>query len=307
MRTTRAVLLLILVAGLGSASTASADDHIKGIITGRGNDGTVTMRTDDATTMILVLNDASKVRRVDGLRRNDESSASLIPGLRIDVAGEHQGTDHFSVNRVTFSQSAMKTALAIKGGVEPTDLRSLDNQRRLDENARMLAQQQQTLARQSQEIAANRELINSNQEQLAEKIVATSGLIDSRIANLDNYNTVSSLTIHFRNGSASLTPGSKAQLQEIAAQAKNLDGYMIQVQGYASAVGSNEVNQRLSAQRAAVVTAALQQGGVPPTSMAVPAAMGTSEQVASNKTAWGQAENRRTVVTLLQSKGITGK
>jgi outer membrane protein OmpA-like peptidoglycan-associated protein len=58
--------------------------------------------------------------------------------------------------------------------------------------------------------------------------------------------------------------------------------------------------------RADAVTAVLQQNGVPPTNIVVPAAMGVSEQPASNKTKEGQAQNRRTVVTLLQNKGITG-
>ena len=79
---------------------------------------------------------------------------------------------------------------------------------------------------------------------------------------------------------------------------------MIQVQGYASAVGPNALNQKLSLQRAAAVTSALQQDGVPPMKLVVPAAMGITDQVATNKTEKGQAENRRTVVTLLQNKGI---
>ena len=51
----------------------------------------------------------------------------------------------------------------------------------------------------------------------------------------------------------------------------------------------------------------LQQNGVMPTELAIPAAMGTTGQVASNKTKKGQAENRRCVITLLQSKGIAPK
>ena len=42
------------------------------------------------------------------------------------------------------------------------------------------------------------------------------------------------------------------------------------------------------------------------TRMLVPAAMGTSDQVASNTTKDGQAQNRRTVIRLLQNRGITG-
>jgi outer membrane protein OmpA-like peptidoglycan-associated protein len=66
------------------------------------------------------------------------------------------------------------------------------------------------------------------------------------------------------------------------------------------------LNQRLSRERAEAVTALLQQSGVPSTKMMVPAAMGISDQVASNSTRQGQAENRRVVVRVLQNRGITG-
>jgi outer membrane protein OmpA-like peptidoglycan-associated protein len=133
-------------------------------------------------------------------------------------------------------------------------------------------------------------------------LVATT---NNRITNLDNYTAVSAVTIYFRNGAAGIDSKSAEQLRQLAAQAKNVPGYVIQIQGYASAVGSKSLNQRLSMQRADAVTATLQQSGVPPTNIVVPAAMGITEQVATNKTAKGQAENRRTVVTLLQSKGLS--
>ena len=49
-----------------------------------------------------------------------------------------------------------------------------------------------------------------------------------------------------------------------------------------------------------------QQGHVPLTSMLTPGAMGESRQVGNDKTAEGQAENRRVVVRVLQNKGIAG-
>jgi outer membrane protein OmpA-like peptidoglycan-associated protein len=295
-----AVIVLIAIAGgLVSSSNAAADDHIKGVITARAADGSVTMRTNDAAAVLLVMNDETKVRRVDGIRQIKESGASLIPGLRVEVSGAWDGTNRFVVQRIEFTRSDMKMALAIKGGVTPTDVRSIDNQRRLDENDRILAEQRARLQQQAAEIAANRTAISANEA----KIVATSG----RISNLDNYNTLSSVTIYFRNGKAVIDPKFKSQLQALAAQAKGTQGYLIQVQGYASAVGPNALNQKLSQARAENVTHALQQEGVPLTSIVVPAAMGVTDQVATNKTASGQAENRRTVVTLLQSKGIAGQ
>jgi outer membrane protein OmpA-like peptidoglycan-associated protein len=93
----------------------------------------------------------------------------------------------------------------------------------------------------------------------------------------------------------------------LAERARGVPAYVIQVEGFASAVGPDALNQRLSTQRADAVAAVLSQSGIPPTNMLVPAAMGVTQQVADNRTAVGQAENRRAVVTLLQNKGIPSR
>ena len=66
-------------------------------------------------------------------------------------------------------------------------------------------------------------------------------------------------------------------------------------------------NQKLSEDRANSVTdILLQQGHVPLTNMLAPGAMGESRQVAKDKAADSEAENRRVVVRILQNKGIAG-
>ena len=56
----------------------------------------------------------------------------------------------------------------------------------------------------------------------------------------------------------------------------------------------------------AVTNLLLQQGHIPLTRMLAPGAMGEAHQVGNDKTAEGQAENRRVVVRVLQDKGIAG-
>src|SRR5262249_11550941 len=140
-----------------------------------------------------------------------------------------------------------------------------------------------------------------------QKMIATTGALANRIANLNDYNVLQSVTVYFANNKYTIAPKYKTQLEQLAAQAKGTTSYMIQLQGYASAVGSYALNQKLSMQRADAVTSVLQQNGVPLPNVVVPAAMGITDQVATNKTQKGQAENRRAVVTLLQSKGISNK
>jgi outer membrane protein OmpA-like peptidoglycan-associated protein len=293
-------LASVLVAGMAWSSRAAADDHIRGVIESRGADGSLTVLTDDSSTIVVVLSDATKVRRTDGMRQIKVSSASLIPGLRIHAEGEYDGTSRFGAHSIDFSRSDLKIAKDIQGGIDVTDRRSLENQKRIEEGARIIAQQQRTLAQQAEQIASNRENIRLNNE----KIVATTGALNARIENLDDFKVISTVTVYFKNGKAAIAPKYKTQLQQLAGQAQGVSGYVVQVQGYASAVGSEALNTKLSMQRADNVAAILNQSGIPPTQMVVPAAMGIKDQVASNKTAKGQAENRRTVVTLLQNKGL---
>jgi DNA polymerase III alpha subunit len=70
---------------------------------------------------------------------------------------------------------------------------------------------------------------------------------------------------------------------------------------------SVSLNQKLSEDRANSVTRfLLQQGHIPLTNILAPGAMGESRQVGSDKTAEGQAQNRRVVVRILQNKGVAG-
>ena len=99
----------------------------------------------------------------------------------------------------------------------------------------------------------------------------------------------------------------KPQLLKLAQRVKGVIGYIIQVQGYASRVGSAALNQKLSSQRAENVTNILeQQGQIPLTNILAPGAMGASQQVAPDTTSEGEDENRRVVVRILQNKGIAG-
>ena len=142
------------------------------------------------------------------------------------------------------------------------------------------------------------------------KIDANKAAIEAankRFGQLDDYNIMDEVTIYFDNGKAALDPKYNAQLLQLAEKAKTITAYTIQVKGYASAVGNAAFNQQLSEDRANKVTQFLQQQGhIPLTNILAPGAMGESRQVSSNKTAEGQAANRRVVVRVLQNKGIAG-
>jgi OOP family OmpA-OmpF porin len=288
------IALLIVVGGLAGSTTAWADDHIQGVIIGR-TEGGVVVQTDSAR-LTIGLSDTTRIHRTDGIRLVPVGSADLIPGLRIKAEGLYDAPDKLAAKRVSFTREDFRIASAIQGGVTPTDQRSLVNEKNIQEHSQRLADQARTLGQHGEQLTTQ-----------GGQIAATSGALaatNARIANLDDYTPIKSITVYFRNGKAEVSKSDKAQLQEIAAQARNMPTYVIQVQAYASAVGPDPVNQRLSMERANNVTAVLQQSGVPLTNVVVPAAMGTTDQVAPNNSERGQAQNRRATVTLLQNKGL---
>ena len=130
---------------------------------------------------------------------------------------------------------------------------------------------------------------------------------NKRFGELADYNILGEVTVYFGNGSTAIDAQFKPQLLKLAKQAMSINGYLMQVQGYASAVGSAALNQKLSLERAEHVLDFMeQQGAVPMTNVLAPGAMGTSDQVGPDSTAEGQASNRRVVVRILQNKGLAG-
>ena len=85
-------------------------------------------------------------------------------------------------------------------------------------------------------------------------------------------------------GKRTLIPNTTRNWWNWLTQAKTINGYMIQVKGYASATGSAALNQKLSEDRANnVASILLQKGRVPLTNMLAPGAMGESRQIGGDE------------------------
>lgn len=298
-RASRVTLLALAFAALvAAAAPAAADDtHITGFITQRLDTG-FTLLSEEGHSLIVSLAETTQIK----LKGEDVHmpASDLTPGLRVEVEGIFDGTSRLVAQKIHFSNSDLKLARAITAGLVPTDQKVSRNTMDIQEHGRAIETHSATLQDHGRDLT-DHEL----------RIVATSGAItntNARIANLDDFIVADTLTVYFRNGSAKVADEYVEQLQQLAMKAKLQHAYVLQVQGYASAVGPRAVNEELSFKRANAVVAALQQhGGIPPTNVLVPAAMGISEQVAENNTREGQSQNRRVVVTVLQNKGIADK
>jgi len=294
-------VVLLSFLSLTSRTAAAESTKVQGIIKSRSGPDII-LNTSQDPNMIVMLTDSTDVGQVEGLlkaRSKRMSMAALIPGLAVSVEGDTNSQNVLVATKVRFKGNDLKQAKAIQAGMHDTNAQVQQNQ---DE-----------LAKQNAELKAQNEALEKHQEAIAAnqaKIAANKAAVDAAIARfgqLDDYYIMDEVTVLFGNGKTKVDPKYASQLTTLSQNASKVEGYMIEVKGYASSVGSAQVNQKLSQERAQNVSnILLQQGKVPLTRMLAPGAMGESDQVATDKTVEGQAQNRRVVVRVLQNKAIAG-
>jgi outer membrane protein OmpA-like peptidoglycan-associated protein len=276
--------------------------QVKGVISGR-NGATLTVQTQDSGNVVVVLNFFTQVEDVSGLfhaRTKQMGMTVLEPGLQVDVQGSYNDQNQLVANTIKFNGKDLQYATDIQAGVTPVEQQEQLQQQQAARQEAQIQQQQQAMAQQQQEMAAAQAKIAANKAAVA--------AVNRRFGELADYNIWDEVTVDFGNDQVTVDPQYNSQLLALCQKAKTVTGYVIQVKGYASAVGSAALNQKLSQERAANVTDFLeQQCQIPLANVLAPGAMGTSKQLAPDSTAEGQAENRRVVVKVLQNKGIAGK
>jgi OOP family OmpA-OmpF porin len=295
------VITPLIALALLSPIVAAQTGKVEGLVKARNGD-TMIVQTSSSPDVTVLLTDSTQVGQVQGVfkaRRKQMSMAALIPGLAVKVEGTYNQQNQLVAQSVAFKGNDLEDAEKIAAGMHETKVQVQQNQAELE--------------KQNAELKAQNEALQQQQAQLTEhqaKIAANKAAVDAaitRFGQLDDYYIFDEVTIYFDNGKVKVDSKYNPQLLALADKAKTVDGYMIEVKGYASSVGSVTLNQRLSEDRADAVTNILvQQGHISLTRMLAPGAMGESHQVGNDKTAEGQRENRRVVVRVLQNKGIAG-
>ena len=288
---TKVFLLIAGMAVLCASLPAQAQEVlVKGLIVSRDGENML-VRGDSGKVPVTITKDTktSLVKGVLGIRKEEMSLAALIPGLRVEIDAERIGNQIFAKN-IKFKAEDLKTATEIQAGLEMT-------------RQQLLAEQEKNKA-QAAEIQANQQNIAANQQAI-EQGKAEDAALNKRFSELSEYDVKGEATVLFDVNSAELSEKGKKDLQELAAMAKGLKGYMIQVAGYTDSSGSADFNQELSDNRAESVIVYLRVScNVPISRVLSPAAMGMARPVASNETAQGMAENRRVVAKILVNRGL---
>jgi OmpA-OmpF porin, OOP family len=285
------VMLFVLAVPLRTVaqaeSTKPEPTKVEGVIIGRSG-SEIIVEYLQGVELAFLLDDKTKVSQSKGVfkaRRTDKSMASLIPGLKVKVEGVYDENRKLVATSVKFNGDDLEKAQLAETATRQHRKETEAHKAELEKQAAALEKQNEQLQLHKAEIQA-----------------AT-----ARFGDMDDYYILDQATVYFANGKVSVDPKYEAQLQELAAKAKDVQGYVIEVTGYASSTGSTAVNQQLSEDRANNVTNILmQKGNVPLTRILAPGAMGESRQVDNKKSTEGQAGNRRVVVRVLQNKAIAG-
>lgn len=111
--------------------------------------------------------------------------------------------------------------------------------------------------------------------------------------------------ISFATGSAALKPELREVLQQFAQGLKDNPGTLVRVVGHTDNVGSDELNNKLSLERADTVRDFLEDRGVSRGRVDV-AGRGEREPIASNEATEGRGKNRRVEIFLREPEAGSG-
>jgi outer membrane protein OmpA-like peptidoglycan-associated protein len=244
---------------------------------------------------------------------------ALLRGLEVEVEGRGDSSGVLVAEKVKFTDDDFGVARSLDSRVAPVETRVTSTEGRMDgaENRLTAAEQNaQRLSGQLEELAAVANTARGGAkaaQETADQALAAAKTnsadiqaTNDRINQIDNYEARQNIAVNFRVNSAVLSTEAKAALDEIATQAKNEKGYLIQVTGFASADGTEARNRALSERRADAVRRYLAENhDIPLHRMINPFGFGELKPVADNETREGRKQNRRVEVAILVNKGLT--
>ena len=229
---------------------------------------------------------AIAVKRIDEKRLADERAASA------DAQSQAQLQTDEAMRQKQQAQADAAKAQSDMAANQATSAAAVSAAQADADQSRLTAQQAQQHAQQAEaDKAAMRTRLSEQLNAILETRDTARGLI------------VSMSDVLFDTGKYSLKPGAREKLAKVAGILLAYPGLAIEVGGYTDNVGGDEMNQKLSENRAGSVRDYLVQEGVAANSVSAKG-FGNSEPVASNDNSTGRQQNRR--VELLVSGEAIG-
>ena len=315
-------LSLALLAGLAYAATPAAaqitadqKSKVSGTIVARSGDLVKVKDKKTGQVVVVSITDNTKIERKKGkvefLRHQDMDVTEMVPGLTIEAEGVGNAKGQLAANKITFIPDEFAVEVAEEQQITANKAAAAKAQTTANQGVAE-AGQAQSSANQAQ-ASANQAQSSANQAgnaaaaagDVAVMDAAAIQMVNKRVSDMDDYRTVVEAGIYFPSDQATLDDAAKTDLDVVAAATQGLEGYMIEVAGYASSTGTKQLNQKLSADRAAAVVQYLRdQKNIPMRRILAPAGYGTTHPAAENTDPQGRALNRRVDVKVLVNKGL---
>src|SRR5437868_5229956 len=280
---------------------------VKGVIVRRDDNNMVTMHDQSGSELTVKLTPSTKVeeKKSNPFRGSKKyTQAQLLRGLNVEIEGRGDSSGALVAEKVKFLDDDFRVALTVDSQVVPIEHRmgqTEDRVSRAEQNAERLSGQVEELGQVANLAKGGARAAQETADAAVEGINRT----NDRISSLDDYEVRKTETLSFRLGSAVLSPEAKSTLDQIAEQAKTEKGFVIEVRGFASADGSENLNRRLSQRRAdAVVQYLAEQHDIPLRRIVLPYGYGEAQPVADNSTRDGRVQNRRAEVKVMVNQGL---
>lgn len=289
----------------------------------RTTGNTFTLRTEDGTETEVVVVDKTSITISRGLFHRDRTTdaSNILRGLRLKAKGRANSDGQLVAKSIDIDEQDFRTAQALASRVDPvetvaTSAQNLaeNNSQRIDGNDKRLDQAEQNAQRISGQVEELSSVASAaasaaqKAQTTADQAQADASTANERINSLDDYEVAGTLTVHFKSGSAGLSPRAKAEIDEVANSVSDLKGWVLAVTGYADSRGKSTANRSLSDRRAkAVIDYLITKHGLPLRRVIQPYGYGSMDPVARNNTREGRALNRRAEIAILVNKGISAQ
>ncbi len=305
----------VLLVGLTYASTpgtsqikADEKSKVSGTIVARSGDLVQVKEKKSGQVVVVSISDTTKIERKKGkvefFRHQNMDVTAMVPGLIIEAEGVGNAKGQLAADKITFIPDEFAIEVAEEQQITANKSAVANAQTTADQGV-AAAGQAQSSANQAQSSANQAGTAAVQAGDVGEIDAAAIMMVNKRVSDLDDYKTAAEAGIYFESGKADLDDAAKVDLDVLATATKGVDGYLIEIAGYASSTGTKQLNQKLSEDRAAAVTDYLmQKGNIPMRRIVVPASYGATHPAATNTDAQGRALNRRVDVKVLVNKGL---
>jgi len=222
--------------------------------------------------------------------------AMAVTGIVAAVMlGNACATKKYVRNRVNERATPLESRT---GELEETSRRSTQDISRLGRDVEDVRQKTDRAQQQADRAASSAEQANT-------RVTGVEQTVSDLRTNLDKYTVQKTVTIQFKASKSELLPEAMAALDELASQIKDRNGFLLEIEGFASAEGKVDLNERLSQARSEAVKRYLaERHNIPLFRMAI-LGFGVSRPVAPNETKEGREQNRRVEVRLLTNNAVS--